>query len=62
MLKHFLNAIRWGFLAIGPAAFEIGFTVKAMVVRLVNMKSFVNRDSTALVFGFVGGKVFVDKV
>jgi hypothetical protein len=31
-LKHVLNAIRWGFLAIGPTPFEIGFTVNATFV------------------------------
>jgi len=47
-LKHLLNAIRWGLLAIGPAPFEIGFTVNAIAYGLVNTKSLVNRDSTAL--------------
>jgi hypothetical protein len=31
--KHLLNLIGWGLLAIGPAAFEIGFAVNAIVVR-----------------------------
>ena len=31
--KHLLNLIGWGLLAIGPAAFEVGFAVNAMVVR-----------------------------
>jgi hypothetical protein len=30
--KQLLNAIGWGLLAIGPAPFEIGFTVNAIVV------------------------------
>jgi hypothetical protein len=30
--KHLLNTIRWGVLAVGPAPFEIGFTVNAIVV------------------------------
>jgi hypothetical protein len=47
-LKQLLNSIDGGFLAIGPAAFEIGLTVNAIVVRTGNTKSFVNRDSTAL--------------
>jgi hypothetical protein len=51
--KHFLNLIGWRLLAIGPAAFEIGFAVNAIVVRtgkyeVVAQKSLLNRDSTAL--------------
>ena len=30
--KQLLNAIGWGVLAIGPAPFEIGFTVNSIVV------------------------------
>jgi hypothetical protein len=33
LFKHLLNLIGWGLLAIGPAAFEIGFAVNAIVVR-----------------------------
>jgi hypothetical protein len=33
LFKHLLNLIGWGLLAIGPAAFEVGFAVNAMVVR-----------------------------
>jgi hypothetical protein len=32
-LKQLLNSIGGGFLAVGPAAFEIGLTVNAIVVR-----------------------------
>jgi hypothetical protein len=46
--KHLLNLIGWGVLAIGPAAFEIGFAVNAMSYGLVNTKSLVNRASTAV--------------
>jgi hypothetical protein len=33
LFKHLLNLIGWALLAIGPAAFEIGFAVNAIVVR-----------------------------
>jgi RsiW-degrading membrane proteinase PrsW (M82 family) len=33
LFKRLLNLIRWGLLAIGPAAFEIGFAVNAIIVR-----------------------------
>jgi hypothetical protein len=33
LLKQFLNSIGGGFPAVGPAAFEIGFTVNPIVVR-----------------------------
>jgi hypothetical protein len=31
--KQLLNAMGWRFLTIGPAPFEIGFTINATVVR-----------------------------
>jgi hypothetical protein len=33
LFKRLLNLIGWVLLAIGPAAFEVGFAVNAMVVR-----------------------------
>jgi hypothetical protein len=62
-LKQLLNAIRWGFLAIGPSAFEAGFTVNAIVVctgkyEVVGQKTFHGLT----VFVFVGEEVLADEV
>ena len=61
--KQLLNAIGWGFLGIGPAAFEIGLTVNAIVVwtgkyEVVGQERF---DGLAVVV-FVGGEVLADEV
>jgi hypothetical protein len=45
--KHLLNLIGWGLLTIGPAAFEIGFAVNAIVVR-TGKYEVVAQYSTAL--------------
>jgi hypothetical protein len=62
-LKHLLNAILWGFLAVRPAALEIGFTVDAMVVRTGKDEVIRQERFDGLtVFVFVGGKILADEV
>jgi hypothetical protein len=51
--KQLLDAMDRGFFAIGPAPFEIGFTVEVF-----GQKRF---DGLAI-FVFVGGKVFAEEV